>query len=301
VPDVVFYLLKTVLNRLLNTGSLQAVTAIMDQMPQVIERDYAGVIKRKLDEVYRNANSLPSGNRLEKTEKENRVTFIISLNDLDISCSHMERLVKDLLGSPSIPNQFLSSEVESVHSRISTLHLFMPKFRSTLKAGIDQLFNQLMRPRLRNLIPDVYKDVSYVLDEDTYNSAESQDLVRKRFVKAWEGLAEGYKDTFTENNFRTFFGLVLSVIIRPWEKFVTALKFNELGAIRFDQDIRSITSYMTSQTAFGDAREKFQRLQQISTILNLDREEDVDEFFSSSGINWKLNLAEARAVAALKI
>ena len=50
-----------------------------------------------------------------------------------------------------------------------------------------------MRPRLRTLIPDVYKDVSYVLDEDTYNSAESQDLVRKRFVKAWEGLAEGYK------------------------------------------------------------------------------------------------------------
>ena len=45
----------------------------------------------------------------------------------------------------------------------------------------------------------------------------------------------------------------------------------KLGAIRFDQDIRSVVAYMSSQTAFGDAREKFQRLQQISTILNLDR------------------------------
>ena len=54
----------------------------MDQMPQVIERDYAGVIKRKLDEVYRNANTLPSGNRLEKTEKENRVTFIVRVTAL---------------------------------------------------------------------------------------------------------------------------------------------------------------------------------------------------------------------------
>jgi len=44
----------------------------------------------------------------------------------------------------------------------------------------------------------------------------------------------------------------------------------QLGAIRFDRDLRSITAYLSSQTAFGDAREKFVRLQQISTLLNLD-------------------------------
>lgn len=58
---------------------------------------------------------------------------------------------------------------------------------------MEQLFNQLLRPKLRTFIPDVYKDVSYVLDEDGYSAAELQDLVRKRFVKAWEGLIEGYK------------------------------------------------------------------------------------------------------------
>ena len=75
------------------------------------------------------------------------------------------------------------------------------------QAGIDQLFNQLMRPRLRTLIPDVYKDVSYVLDEDGYATAEYQDTVRKRFMKVWDGLTDGYKvsyygfhktDTYTE-------------------------------------------------------------------------------------------------------
>lgn len=54
-----------------------------------------------------------------------------------------------------------------------------------------------MRPRLRTLIPDVYKDVSYVLDEDGYAAAEYQDIVRKRFVKVWEGLTDGYKVSFT--------------------------------------------------------------------------------------------------------
>ena len=44
----------------------------------------------------------------------------------------------------------------------------------------------------------------------------------------------------------------------------------QLGAIRFDRDMRAITTYLSSQTAFGDVRDKFLRLQQIATLLNLD-------------------------------
>lgn len=55
------------------------------------------------------------------------------------------------------------------------------------------MFNQLMRPKLRTLIPDIYKDVSYVLDDDSYSAADYQDTVRKRFVKTWESLLDGYK------------------------------------------------------------------------------------------------------------
>jgi hypothetical protein len=35
--------------------------------------------------------------------------------------------------------------------------------------------------------------------------------------------------------------------------------------------LRAITTYLSSQTAFGDVREKFVRLQQIATLLNLDQ------------------------------
>ena len=97
-----------------------------------------------------------------------------------------------------------------------------------------------------------------------------------------------------ENNYRLFFGFALDVLIRPWEKLVLGQKYNEvlptfplhlrtkffkhtlflfsqLGAVRFDRDLRAITTYLSSQTAFGDVREKFVRLQQIATLLNLDQ------------------------------
>jgi conserved oligomeric Golgi complex subunit 4 len=84
------------------------------------------------------------------------------------------------------------------------------------------------------------------------------------------------------------FSLTLDVLIRPWEKHLMGLRFTEvcivisgtglidaryvqLGAIKFDRDLRAITTHLASQTAFGDSREKFLRLQQLSTLLNLDR------------------------------
>jgi len=230
----------------------------------------------------------------------------------------MDRLVKDLLAAPVIPQMFPAEEVEAVRASISSFSSLVPKFQSTLRVGVEQLFNQLLRPKLRTLLTDVYKDVSYVLDDDAYAAAEYQDVVRKRFIKAWEGLAEGYKvrcvrnkvdftlmrivaqDTLMENNYRLFFGLALDVLIRPWEKLVLGQKYNEvpsahragrrapskenlfhlstfflsfssqLGAVRFDRDLRAIATYLSSQTAFGDVREKFVRLQQIATLLNLD-------------------------------
>ncbi|KAJ7764494.1 COG4 transport protein-domain-containing protein [Mycena maculata] len=303
-PDDVFYILKIVLSRLFSTGSVKTIEQTFEQLRDIMDRDYIGVIKRKLDDVYRTSGSSGPNNRGEKAERENRVAFIASpilLNDLDLSSSHLERLTRDLVANPTINQHFLDVEQPIVKDHITSFSNMVAKFRSALRSGVEQLFNQLMRPKLRNLIQDVYKDVSYILDDDSYSIAEYSDVVRKRFIKAWEGLVDGYKDTFTESNYRLFFGLALDVLLRPWEKFMMGFKFTELGAIRFDRDLRAITTYLSSQTAFGDAREKFLRLQQLSTILNLDSEEDVDEFYNGSGITWKLSSQDARAIAALKL
>ncbi|KAG2747471.1 COG4-domain-containing protein [Suillus brevipes Sb2] len=300
-PDDVFYILKTVYSRVLSAGSFKHIERMTELLKDFMDHDYAGGIKRKLDDVYRTAANTGGGGRGEKSERECRTSFIILLNDLDLSSSHMEQLTKDLLGHQTITQLFLDAEQPHVKRVISSLTGSVAKFRSALKAGVEQLFNQLMRPKLRTLIPDVLKDVSYILDEDSYNAAEQHDIVRKRFIKTWEGLVDGYKDAFTDNNYRTLFGLALDVVARPWEKYILTLHFSELGAVRFDRDLRSIMAYLSSQTIFGDIREKFVRLQQISSLLNLDNEEDVDGFYSGSGISWTFSLQDAKNVVALKV
>ncbi|KAG8912577.1 hypothetical protein FRC02_005936 [Tulasnella sp. 418] len=307
-PDDVFYILKLVLTRLLSTGSNECVEKMIETVVKpIVERDFAGVVRRKMEEIYatgaagQGRSGVTGAAGREKQERENRNAFIIYLNDLDISASHMDTLIKSTLSSPIIQQSFADDEVQPAQAEFSSLSSLILRFKSILKWGIEQLFNQLTRPKLRSLVSDVYKDVSYVLDEDGYSTAEFQDVVRKRFIKAWEALVDGFKATFTEGNYAMFFSLAVEILVRPWEKHILGMKFSELGAIRFDKDLRSISTYLSSQTAFGDAREKFQRLQQLSTILNLDLEEDPDEFYTSSGINWKLSQNEVRVAAALRV
>ena len=107
----------------------------------------------------------------------------------------------------------------------------------------------------------------------------------------------------TDANYQSFFGMTVESFVRPWEKYVMGMRFSEvcsppyfdsfthpsshqlepqwrpvdlnladiqLGAIRYERDVRSIANYLSTQTTFGGARDKFTRLQQISTVLNLD-------------------------------
>ncbi|KDN37424.1 hypothetical protein RSAG8_10159, partial [Rhizoctonia solani AG-8 WAC10335] len=257
----------------------------------VVERDLVGVIRRRMEDCWR----APAGGK--KGAGEDRVAvFVTYLNDLSMCAHHAERLAHDLSMSSSIAQGFLENEVEEARAAVAGLS-DLGGFKGVVKTGIDNLFSQLVKPRLRSLIPDVYRDVTYVLDESSYSAAEHDDAVRKRFVKGWGEVVASYKDTLTEENYRAFFALAVEVVVRPWEKYIMGMKFTELGAIRFDRDLRAIIGHLS----VGDARGKFTRLQQVSTLLNLDAEEDPDEFYTTSGIAWKLSASEARAVSALRL
>lgn len=77
-PDDVFYILKFVLSRLLSTGSTVALEKTSKLLIDVMDRDYNIVIKRKLDDVYRNAsNAGGPAARGEKAERENRNAYLV--------------------------------------------------------------------------------------------------------------------------------------------------------------------------------------------------------------------------------
>jgi len=79
ILDDTFYLLKQVLNRVVSCGSLKTLISMREKLVDVVENDYLGVIKRKMESVY----SLPAGNQdrgveKEKRDKDQRQAFTVS-------------------------------------------------------------------------------------------------------------------------------------------------------------------------------------------------------------------------------
>ena len=52
---------------------------IITQVKDVMSRDFALVIKKRLDDVYKNVNSNTTGPQRERADKETKSTFIVSI------------------------------------------------------------------------------------------------------------------------------------------------------------------------------------------------------------------------------
>ncbi|KAK4050105.1 Golgi transport complex subunit 4 [Microbotryomycetes sp. JL201] len=326
--DDTFYILKKTVYRVLSTSSIEMVVAMFKDIRQVIERDVADVWRIRLDGAFKDVGNVSGVGRAREEEKdrkerEARAQFMVYLNNLDTAAEYAVRLVDELLAGETLQDAFfLEAELERAKIAILQVRSTEDKFRSVLKAGLDHLFNQLLRPKLRPMLTDMYKDVSYVLDEDSYAEAEYRDEVRKRFVRSWDILLGGYKDQLTASNFNLFFASAVNVLVRPWEGIVRNMKFTEvrsavafrrrkktfanalgsqLGALRLDRDIRSILSHLSNQSSFASAslRESFSRLQQIATLLTLESPDEAEEVLSASGN--RLTQSEVRSVWALRV
>ncbi|GAA6054222.1 hypothetical protein JCM3770_001399 [Rhodotorula araucariae] len=324
--DDTFYIIKKTLHRAVGTANVSNLVAMSKELRVVLERDVAEVWRARIEGAFKDlaANAQPQsaiggiavggmsgmaqlGGRAREEERdarerEARNVYIVYLNNLDTAAGYTSRLLSELLASDTLASAFfLSSELDRAQTALALLRSSEDKFRGVLKSGLDHLFNQLVRPKLRPLLSEVYKDVSYKLDDDAYNEAEYRDDVRKRFVKSWDALLSGYRDSLTEDNFNLFFSTAVNVLVRPWESMIRGMKFTELGALRLDRDIRTILSYLSSQASFasGSLRESFSRLQQIATLLTLDSPDEAEEVLSASGN--RLTMSEVRSIWALRV
>lgn len=134
---------------------------------------------------------------------------------------------------------------------------------------MEQLLGQMLKPRIRPLFQDAYREVKYVLEEDEYNEADLDELFVKRFRHGFDPLISPYRTALTETNFTSLMGMVLDAVTLQWERIIMQTRFNQYGSLRFDKDLRSVIQYLSTMTAWF-ARDKFTRLNQMATLLNFE-------------------------------
>jgi len=189
---------------------------------------------------------------------------------------------------------------EKVKSCLTELADSNNAFKQALNAGIEQLVSTIT-PRLRPVLDSV-GTISYELSEAEYADNEVNDPWVQRLLHSVETNVAWLQPLMTSNNYDTFVHLIVDFIVKRLEVIMMQKRFSQLGGLQLDRDARALVSHFSVMTQ-RTVRDKFARLTQMATILNLEKVSEILDFWgeNSGPMTWRLTPAEVRRVLGLRV
>ncbi|KAJ8331403.1 Golgi transport complex subunit 4 [Batrachochytrium dendrobatidis] len=325
--DDVFFILETSIRRGVSTSNTDCLAALINSIDRLLEVEFINVLQRRLSQAFTNSSggiglSGTSGSNHGSASADPKQMFIVTLNNIGVSCEYTIKLAKEV---EELVNKTFGGVTQRDHEKIKScldvLTEHAHKFQNILQTWIENFFNQTVKPRIRPLMQTVYSDTKYILSEDEYNHHDATQTFLKRFANAFTKLVASYKQSLTESNYGLIINLTVESIVKDFERYILAsttasggsaggngvagtpgVKFNQLGALRFDKDVRGMTAVLADTTQWS-MRDKFNRLSQISMVLNVESVEEVYEFWGvrAGPISWRLSSSEVRKILGQRI
>ena len=309
--DDIMYIVNKVLEQSLATSQIGVVTNVVPTLSRVLGSDFIGMTQRKMrDECYPRA-VVQGGQPPEQTI----IAFLVLINNLDIAVDYIHRIVarnteakKILPGPDGRPEE--TSQLEALFPAPGEATLVaqaMQNLASSFEAkvtdlhsdGIQVIFNNVVKHRLRPILADAFRDIEYQPDPSTEYSPETNpdedetnttttprgELVRPRFANGWTSLLHPISRILTPTSFDRLLGVTTSYLARLLEKRLWSYhgRINALGATRLERDVAGVVNAAVDvgpSTSGGPGghgrykhREVFMRCLQMVLVLGMDEEE----------------------------
>ncbi|KAI9369282.1 COG4 transport protein-domain-containing protein [Aspergillus egyptiacus] len=341
--DDIMYIVNKVLQQSLATSQIAVVTSVVPTLSRVLGSDFIGMTQRKMrDECY------PRAAHQGASPPENIViSFLVLINNLDVAVDYIRRIIQNITeAKKSIPgpdgqleetDQLHSlfpspSDASLVNQTLASLSTtFEAKVTDLLTDGIQVVFNNIIKHRLRPILSDAFRDIEYQPSSEsdpltTYHSDIDSDspttpqdpndpdnpreLVRPRFAAAWTELLLPLSRILNPPAFDRLLALTIAYLARLLEKRLWAYhgRVNALGATRLERDIAGLASAAVDVGGSGAGapgryrhREAFGRCLQMVLVIGMDEEEweDVVRGGETADVLDKLNAEERRRVRGM--
>lgn len=313
--DDIMYIVNKVLQQSVATSQEAVVTNVVPTLSRVLGSDFIGMTQRKMrDECYPRA-AVHGGQPPEQTI----ISFLVQINNLDIGVDYIRRIVQNNTGAKQPPpstsdhtSKQSQSDLVTDHLRTlfpaptsalrvaQTLHSLSTSFESKvndlLTDGIQVIFNNVIKHRLRPILADAFRDIDYQphpdLDTnlnpntDDYPDADStnpnsKEIVRPRFATSWSDLLTPLARILTTTAFDRLLTVTIAYLVRLLEKRLWSYsgRINPLGAARLERDIAGLVSAAVD-VGYGSTvpgryrhRESFARCVQMTLVMSMDEDE----------------------------
>ena len=308
--DDVFYVLKKCLRRTMSTTNSDAICAMINISNGLLENDYCKVLMEKLK------NAIPSGyldtvftgRYQSEVVAQSRSVFLVSLNNCSESIQFLKTLVESLTtdwrgltesnsNSNSTQKSRNAKSNAKVMSCIQDMHHIARSIDGVLQEGHHILVKYFLKPLVK-ACSENFALISHNLTEEGLVLNETEDPFSQKIIAPVDNFIGDIKDSLLERNFELMISNLSQTLVMSFEKVIFKMKFSRNGGLAFDREVRSLSNYLSSVTQWT-VREKFTRLLQISTLLNLEQVEEVNELPIHS-TSWKITPAEMRQILSLR-
>ncbi|XP_057534976.1 conserved oligomeric Golgi complex subunit 4 [Amaranthus tricolor] len=293
--DDVFYVLQSCCRRAISTSKSKSVVTVLAGAANLLSNEYLEALQQKMREPNLGARLFLGGVGVQKTGTE----IATALNNMDVSSEYITKLWHEI--EEQCTEVFPApADREKVKSCLSMLGEVSNSFKQALNAGMEQLV-ATVTPRIRPILDNV-ATISYELSEAEYADNEVNDPWVQRLLHAVETNAAWLQPVMTANNYDTFVHLIIDFITKRLEVIMMQKRFSQLGGLQLDRDARALVSHFSSMTQ-RTVRDKFARLTQMATILNLEKVSEILDFWgeNSGPMTWRLTPAEVRRVLGLRV
>ncbi|KAF9884713.1 hypothetical protein FE257_001342 [Aspergillus nanangensis] len=310
--DDIMYIVNKVIQQSLATSQIGVVTNVVPTLSRVLGSDFIGMTQRKMrDECY----PRPPVQGAQPPEHL-VIAFLVLINNLDIAVDYIRRIVqnhtesKKAVPGPDGPveetTQLRSLYPVPAEAELATRTLqnlassFESKVNDLLSDGIQVVFNNVVKHRLRPILADAFRDIEYQPGGDndptnasTYRSDDDGDpagddngrteVVRPRFASSWTELLLPLSRILTAPAFDRLLTITLAYLSRLLEKRLWSYhgRVNALGATRLERDMSGLVSAAVDvggsshhgATARYRHREAFARCTQMVLVMGMDEDE----------------------------
>ncbi|KAF5824239.1 putative oligomeric Golgi complex, subunit 4 protein [Helianthus annuus] len=292
--DDVFYVLQSCCRRSISTSNINSVIAALSSAVSLLGGEYNDALQQKMREPNL-GGKLFLGGVVQKTG----VDIATALNNIDVSSEYALKLRHEI--EEQCAEVFPApADRERIKSCLSELGEMSNGFKKALNAGLEQLVGTVTH-RIRPVLDSV-ATVSYELSEAEYAENEVNDPWVQRLLHAVETNTGWLQPLMTANNYDSFVHLVIDFIVKRLEVIMMQKRFSQLGGLQLDRDVRALVSHFSGMTQ-RTVRDKFARLTQMATILNLEKVSEILDFWGENAgpMTWRLTPAEVRRVLGMRV
>ncbi|QDZ22070.1 subunit 4 of oligomeric Golgi complex [Chloropicon primus] len=293
-----FFILQKCGRRGMATGNVQCVCSVLNNINNHLCNAFLSALRHD-NSVYECLVGSPEeGLDLEAIDNtSNTAKAAQAVNNFDVSSEYIKKLKADL-------DMYTFEVFESTDSRnrvqscLSDLLRTSQEFEKISASTIEYVALKLM-PELRPSI-DALSSLSFNLSDSEYAMYEAEDPWLSDFLSRMEEHLGWLRGLLTSQNYEALVHSVLGHTAKRIEALLLQKRFNQLGGLLLEKDVRNMVNYTSNMTQ-RTVRDKFARLTQMATLLNLESPQEVLDYWGDESMMWRLTPFEVKRALKLRV